>query len=95
MNEWIVPSVFGILISIIAYFLKTNKSQSDKRAEEHEMNIKQLNHDLQEYKLDVADRFVLKDDFIRATAQTDRKLDKIYDEIIKLSTRGKEVGHER
>ena len=91
MKDWIIQLVLSGMIGIIVYFLKSNKAQADKRSENQQNEINMLSHDLQNYKLDSLDRFVLKDDFIRATAQTDRKLDKIYDEILKLSTRRDEV----
>jgi len=87
LKDWAIQFGLAGLIGIIAFFLKSYKTAADKRDEELQQRMATLEHELQQYKLDAADRFVLKDDFIRATAQTDRKLDKIYDEIIKLSTR--------
>lgn len=85
MPDWVPQLIITLLLAVIAYFLKSYKTQQDKRNESTQFQIDSLNKDLQDYKLKAADHFVLKDDFVRATASTDRKLDKIYDEIIKLS----------
>lgn len=84
--DWIWPIVLTTLIAIIAFFLKSYKVQQEKRDEEQQEQIDKIQNDLQNYKLEAADRYVHKDDFIRATTQTDRKLDKIYDELMKLTS---------
>lgn len=85
VSDWIVQLALTTVIGIIAYFLKTNKTQQDKRSDDQQNQIDRVERELHEFKLEAADRYVHKDDFIRATAQTDRKLDKIYDELIKLT----------
>ncbi|MDU5141078.1 MAG: hypothetical protein E6230_02675 [Paenibacillus dendritiformis] len=85
MPDWLVQLAFTTAIGIISYFLKSFKTQQDKRDDEQQAQIERLEQNFQEFKLEAADRYVHKDDFIRATAQTDRKLDRIYDEIIKLT----------
>ncbi|WP_379395818.1 hypothetical protein [Paenibacillus lentus] len=85
--DWLVQLAFGTVIGIITFFLKSYKTQQEKRDDDQQEQIDKLNKELQEYKLEAADRYVHKDDFIRATTQTDRKLDKIYDELMKLSSK--------
>lgn len=92
MAEWIVQTIIVTVIGIIAYFLKSYKTdltqknvQLEQDNEKLQIQINQVENDLSKYKLEVANNFVQKDDFIRASAQTDRKLDKIYDELIKIS----------
>lgn len=92
MPDWILQLAIVTVIGYIAFSLKTFKLQLEKKDEELvkkdeqlEEQIKQSSKELTQYKLDAESRFVLKDDFVRLTAQTDRKLDKIYDEIMKLS----------
>lgn len=88
MPDWLIQLSFGTVIGIIAFFLKTYKTQQEKRDDEQQTDIDRIDKELQAYKLEAADRYVHKDDFIRATTQTDRKLDKIYDELMKLTSNG-------
>lgn len=95
MADWLIQSIFGttmgLIIAIISYFLKTFKTQLDENDKQLQSEVDAIAVDLQKYKLEVADKFVQKDDFIRATAQTDRKLDRIYDELMKMNkTRSEE-----
>lgn len=89
VTDWVIQSLLttamGLIIAIIAYFLKTFKTQLDKNDEQLQSEVDALTVDLQKYKLEASDKFVQKDDFIRATAQTDRKLDRIYDELMKMN----------
>ncbi|MCQ4363155.1 hypothetical protein KQR54_18825 [Mycobacterium gordonae] len=85
MPEWIIQLALGIMIAAIAYFLKRYDSQQTKRSDDQQDQITALNRELQQFKLEAADRYVHKDDFIRAMSTTDRKLDKIYDEILKIN----------
>lgn len=86
MPDWIVQLALTTVMGIIAYFLKSHKTQQEKLNNDQQEQIKRIDRELQSFKLEAADRYVHKDDFIRATAQTDRKLDRIYDEIIKLTS---------
>lgn len=95
MADWLIQSIFGtttaLIIAIISYFLKTFKAQLDENDKQLQSEVDALTVDLQKYKLEVADKFVQKDDFIRATAQTDRKLDRIYDELMKMNKQNTEA----
>lgn len=92
MAEWIIQTGIVTVIGIISYFLKSFRTDLDKKDAQLEQDTKELQQqmdqvqdELNQYKLDAADKFVQKDDFIRATAQTDRKLDRIYDELMKMN----------
>lgn len=92
MPDWIIQTITVTCIGIIGYFLKSYKTelsnkdaQLEQNDEKLEKEIDNLKKSFNQYKLDASDSFVKKDDFIRASAQTDRKLDKIYDELIKLN----------
>lgn len=90
MPDWIVQLAFGLMLGAISYFLKSFKMQLDKNDEQQQAQVESIKTDLNQYKLEAAERFVQKDDFIRATAVTDRKLDRIYDELMKLNKRNTE-----
>lgn len=85
MQEWVIQFGLGLLIAIIAYFLKSFKTQLEKNDEKLQKELDETKVELNKYKLDAAERFVQKDDFIRATAVTDRKLDRIYEELMKIN----------
>lgn len=85
MPDLIIQSALAATIGIISFFLKTFKTQLDKNDEQLQMQVEAVRADLNKYKLDATERFVSKDDFIRATSMTDRKLDRIYDELMKLN----------
>ena len=85
MPDWLVQFALATLIGVIGFFLKSHKSQQDRVNEILQAQNNKTEADFQAFRLLVAEQYVHKDEFIRATAQTDRKLDKIYDEIIKLS----------
>lgn len=92
MAEWIIQTGIVTVIGIISYFLKSFRTDLDKKDAQLEQETKELKQqmdqvqdELNQYKLDASDKFVQKDDFIRATAVTDRKLDRIYDELMKMN----------
>lgn len=58
------------------------KNEIDKRITNTEQHYEALCKDLNEYKDQVNKNFTLKDDFVRAVSNIDRKLDKITDLII-------------
>lgn len=87
MPNWIVELVLVTFLGLMAWFLKRHIAQQDTSNKKQEEQIDILKKDLQEYKLQAAEKYVSKDEFIRATSHTQRKLDQIYDEIIKLNAK--------
>ncbi|MED3799965.1 MULTISPECIES: hypothetical protein [Lysinibacillus] len=85
MAEWIIQTAILTGIGIIGYFLKSFKTDLSQNDTELKQQIDDVEARFNNYKLEVADKYVQKDDFIRATAQTDRKLDRIYDELMKMN----------
>ncbi|KYG90368.1 hypothetical protein A0U40_18430 [[Bacillus] sp. KCTC 13219] len=83
MAEWIIQTAILTGIGIIAYFLKSFKADLAQNDAELKQQIDNVESKLADYKLEVADKYVQKDDFIRATSQIDRKLDRIYEELLK------------
>lgn len=82
MKDWMIQAALGLVITIIGFFLKGFKSDVDAQ----KIKVESLNEDFYKYKLMVSEHYVSKEDFIRAMATTDRKLDKIYDEILKINS---------
>ncbi len=85
MAEWIIQTAILTGIGIIGFFLKSFKTDLTQNDAELKQQIDNVEAKFNDYKLEVADKYVQKDDFIRATAQTDRKLDRIYDELMKMN----------
>ncbi|MEC1178525.1 hypothetical protein P9B03_08535 [Metasolibacillus meyeri] len=85
MAEWLIQTAILTGIGIIAYFLKSFKTDQAQNDAELKQQIDSVESKLADYKLEVADKFVQKDDFIRATAQTDRKLDRIYEKLMEMN----------
>lgn len=71
--------------------IESVKIRQDEKDKEVQEQIESVKTDLSKYKLEALDKFNTKDDFVRYSAISDRKLDKIYDEIIKLSKKKTEV----
>lgn len=82
------------LLGIASYYFKKNSDRLDKEDERLHIKIDNVEKSLNEYKLEAEKNFVNKDEFIRATSNIDKKLDKIYDEIIKSSSCHNTTGKE-
>lgn len=74
------------LLGVASYYFKKNSDRLDKEDEKLHSKIDDVEKSLNEYKLEAEKNFVSKDEFIRSTSNIDKKLDKIYDEIIKNSS---------
>lgn len=88
MAEWIIQTAILTGIGIIAYFLKSFKADLTKNDDLLKQQIDEVEAKFNDYKLEASDKYVQKDDFIRATSQMERKLDRIYDEIMKINKGG-------
>lgn len=80
-------------VAIIGYYFKRNEIRLDKKDNQLEEKIEKTEQDLAQYKLEAEKRFVAKDEFIRSISHIDKKLDKVYDEIVNLKI-CKESRHE-
>ncbi|WP_153062610.1 hypothetical protein [Metasolibacillus meyeri] len=85
MAEWIIQTAILTGLGLIGYFLKNFKTDLAQNDAELKQQIDNVESKFAEYKLEVSDKYVQKDDFIRATSQMERKLDRIYDELIKMN----------
>ena len=72
-------------VGIIGYFIKKNHAGLERKDEDQQAAIDAIKTQISENRLEAQREFVTKDEFIRAVSGQDRKLDKIYDEVIKLS----------
>lgn len=90
--NWGIQSAVMLGIGAIGYFLKENSKKIDERIDQNELKIEKmdekidgkvnaLEEKLSNLKEELPEKYVLRDDFIRATSNIDQKLDKIYDMI--------------
>jgi len=73
-------------IGVIAFLLKDSNMKTQKRIEQNEKSIEvnekcieSLEQKFNDFRADLPKNYVMKDDFIRAMTNVDKKLDKIYD----------------
>lgn len=80
---WIVTTVLTLLVSVTGYLLKRSVGQLEKHSDEQDKRIAATESRLNETINQMPYLYTLREDFIRAQANTDRKLD----DIIKLLSR--------
>jgi hypothetical protein len=88
--QWIIE--FGIitLMGIITYFLRDMKLTFAQRDIENKEDIKCLKKEFEDFKEKIPEKYVMKEEFVRAMTTVDKrfdfvdeKLDKIYFTIVK------------
>ncbi|MCR4442949.1 MAG: hypothetical protein QHH10_12010 [Peptococcaceae bacterium] len=75
---WIIQTLTLLAIGAIAYFLKDIKKTIDERLAKNEGRIEALEKEVSNLKSDLPFVYVLREDFIRAMANVEKKLDDIY-----------------
>lgn len=81
--EQIGMLVITSIIGIATYYFKKNSDRLDREDDHLNNKIENLQKELSDHKIEVERNFVSKDEFIRSISNFDKKLDKIYDEILK------------
>jgi hypothetical protein len=81
--EQIGMLVITSIIGIATYYFKKNSDRLDREDDYLHNKIENLQKELSDHKIEVERNFVSKDEFIRSISNFDKKLDKIYDEILK------------
>ncbi len=105
---WTITTVVSLAIGTIIYFLKRTMSTVDGHGKDIQNiqltyvtkdEMKTLKNDttgeLDEIKCtvgDIKDKYLTKDDFYRTQANTDKKLDKMYDLLLSMSKGGNNRG---
>jgi cell division protein FtsL len=96
--NWIVQTITMLALGIIAYFMKDLKNSIQKDIAENKQKIEDTNCQLERFKeefndfkveqaKEIANQFkdyVSKSEFVRVTANYERKMDKIYDAIMSI-----------
>lgn len=74
---WIITGVVGALCGAVVFFLKRGLDKTEKRLEKQETMTRDLEEKLNKTISDMPFLYTLREDFIRSTANHDRKLDQI------------------
>lgn len=87
---WIIQTITMLGIGMIGYFMKDLKKSIEEKISNNELSIKEntekiegLKEEFHKYKTEMPFHYVLRDDFIRAMSNVDKKLDKIYEIVAK------------
>lgn len=74
---WAITGAIGMLCSAVAYFAKRNQDKMEKRMTAQEQRTREVEEKLNKTISDMPYLYTLREDFIRSTANHDRKLDQI------------------
>lgn len=74
---WAITGAIGALCSAVAYFVKHNQDKMEKRMAAQEQRTREVEEKLNKTISDMPYLYTLREDFIRSTANHDRKLDQI------------------
>lgn len=74
---WAITGAIGALCSAVAYFVKRNQDKMEKRMAAQEQRTREIEEKLNKTISDMPYLYTLREDFIRSTANHDRKLDQI------------------
>lgn len=81
IGKYIIAGVVSAAIGIIGYLLKDIRSTLKERLDEHDEDIKDIKDDISKFKERLPQQYVLRDDFLRAIANLDNKVDNIIGEM--------------
>lgn len=88
--QWVYSIIITCVLGIIAYFLKETKKGLDEKIKDvvaeickvktdASAEINKVKEEFNQFKSEMPLVYVLRDDFIRAMGNVEKKLDKIYD----------------
>lgn len=96
MNWWVLlPTVASVIVGVIGFLMRRSIAEMDKKIDDMGKKLDQSNERLEQsldglrkefysYKDKAAEEFVRKTDFILATSDLGKKLDKVYDILLDL-----------
>lgn len=77
----ILLSLLSAAVGIIGYFLKDIKASQKEKDQQQDRLLDDIKDDLNDFKSSLPRQYVLRDDFIRAVAGLDAKMDNVTREI--------------
>lgn len=104
--SWVIQTIIMLALGLIGYFIKDLKKSiqeeimdNKRRIEETIESLEDLREEFKEYKVEQAREisnqfkdYVSKGEFVRVTANYERKLDKIYDILMEIRGSGNKEG---
>lgn len=98
--NWVIQSVIMLALGIIGYFIKDLKksiqeeiTENKRRIDETNVRLEEFREEFKEYKVEQAREisgqfkdYVSKSEFVRVTANYERKIDKIYDILMEIKS---------
>jgi len=90
MTNWesiILNAAILTALAIIGYFMKDMRTSVKETFQKHEKRINGVEEKLQDIKEILPQRFVLRDDYIRAMSSFGAKLDKTHEAIVDIGER--------
>ncbi len=81
----ILVSLLSAAIGIIGYFLKDLKSNQKEKDMAQDQMIKETRDNLADFKAAIPRQYVLRDDFIRAIAGLDSKIEIVFQEVCEIN----------
>ncbi|WP_041444608.1 hypothetical protein [Syntrophobotulus glycolicus] len=101
---WVIQTLTMLALAVISYFIKDLKksiqediADNKQRIEDTNCKVEKLEGEFNNFKVEQAKEisaqfkdYVSKSEFVRVTANYERKLDKIYDAVMTLKTGNKE-----
>ncbi|MCL2462028.1 MAG: hypothetical protein FWF44_05130 [Defluviitaleaceae bacterium] len=86
-----VVYILGLIVTgavgLLGWYFKRHQDHLDDVDKSQQDQINTMKAALYEYEIKAQEHFVTRDEFIRAISNQDKKLDKIYDEVLRLSGR--------
>lgn len=81
--SWVLQGITTIAVGLIAYLLRDLKKTFEDKVQKNSTDIEAVKKDLNDLKADLPFVYVMREDFIRAMANVEVKLDKIYELLTK------------
>ena len=75
--QWIIMGLVSTLCGVVVFFVKRGLDKTEKRLQSQEQQTRELEGKLNKTISDLPFLYTLREDFIRSTANHDRKLDQI------------------
>jgi chromosome segregation ATPase len=83
--KYIIAGLASAAIGVIGYLLKDIRSTLKERLDDHDDDIENIKDDISKFKERLPQQYVLRDDFLRAIANLDNKVDNIFTEMSEIN----------
>lgn len=74
---FLINLALGVLVSLVLWQMRELRSSLKERISEQGQDLKELRDDLNRFKAAVPHQYVLREDFVRAVATLEQKIDRL------------------